>query len=218
MLRSMEQGRRPEFRLSSARHSMTQARDEQTDEALMAAIAARDEEAFEALYDRYASLLFGLCVKILGSQGDAEGVLADVFFEIWEKGTRFDPNRVSARTYLVTVARSRAVDCLRAAGTRARKEDEAAIERESVTRGQHLTDGPADRAVLAEETERVRVALADLSPAQRETLQLAYFGGLTHVEIAERLRMPLGSVKSCIRQGLMKLRGALAPRLAERDR
>jgi RNA polymerase sigma-70 factor (ECF subfamily) len=192
--------------------------DTRSDEELMAAIALRDEAAFEVLYDRYASLLFGLCVKIVRSHNDAQAVLTDVFYEIWEKGARFDPSRVSARTYLVTVARSRAVDALRAAATRTRKEDEARRERDSTSEGQDLSKGPSDRAIWAEESQRVRGALEELSAAQREALHLAYFGGLTHVEIAARLAMPLGSVKSCIRQGLMKLRGALSPRLIERDR
>lgn len=189
-----------------------------TDDELMAAIARRDTAAFEALYDRYSPLLYGLCLRILRQHGDADAVLTEVFWEIWQKAERFDPNRVTARNYLVTVTRSRAVDWLRAAATRTRKEDEAGDQRSNMGRPRDADTDPAFQLSLREDGQRVRIALAGLSDTQRETLGLAFYEGLTHVEIAARLEIPLGTVKSSIRQGLIKLRNALAPSFAERNR
>lgn len=192
---------------------------EPTDEELMAAIARRDVSAFEALYDRYAPLLYGLCLRILRQHGDAETVLAEVFWEIWQKSERFDPNRVKARNYLVTVTRSRAVDLLRASSTRTRKEDEAGRQQQqqSCQRNDARFD-PSFRVTLEEDGQLVRGALEGLSATQQQALELAFYEGLTHVEIAARLAIPLGTVKSSIRQGLIKLRSALAPGFAERNR
>ncbi len=189
-----------------------------TDEELMAAIATHDAVALETLYDRYSPLLYGLCLRILHRHADAQAVLSEVFFEIWHKGERFDPTRVSARTYLVTVARSRAVDHLRAAATRTEKEGAAGRERRYASQGQDPTAGPTERTILSEEAELVRAALGTLPEAQRESLRLAYFECLTHMEIAARTGIPLGTVKSNIRQGLLKLRGALAPGMVERGK
>lgn len=183
---------------------------ERTDEELMAAIALSDPSALALLYDRYAPLLFGLCLRILHQHVDAQAVLSEVFFEIWQRADRFDPSRVSARTYLVTVARSRAVDCLRASATRVRKENEAGELRSQILNSHGGATGPSDGVVLAEETQQVRAALERLSSVQRETLELAYFGGQTHVEIAAQLGLPLGTVKSSIRQGLLKLRAVMS--------
>jgi RNA polymerase sigma-70 factor, ECF subfamily len=191
---------------------------ERTDEELMAAIALRDSSALAMLYDRYAPLLFGLCLRILHQHVDAQGVLSEVFFEIWQRADRFDPSRVSARTYLVTVTRSRAVDCLRALATRGRKENEAGELRSQMLNSQGGAMGLIDGAVLAEEAQQVRAALEGLSNVQRETIELAYFGGQTHVEIAANLGLPLGTVKSSIRQGLLKLRAVMAPASVERLR
>lgn len=192
--------------------------DELTDEELMAGIARREVTAFEALYDRYSPLLYGLCLRILRQHGDAESVLAEVFWEIWKKSERFDPNRVKPRNYLVTVARSRAVDRLRAAATRSRKEEEAGSLRASTGREGGDELDPVSQLVLREDGERVRNAFEKLSDTQRTTLALAFYEGLTHVEIADRLAIPLGTVKSSIRQGLIKLRNMLSPSFAERNR
>ncbi len=191
---------------------------EPTDEELMAAIARREATAFEALYDRYSPWLYGLCLRILRQHGDAEAVLAEVFWEIWQKSERFDPNRVKARNYLVTVTRSRAVDLLRASSTRTRKEDEAGRQQQQAWQQDDASVDPSFRMALEEDGRRVRGALARLSDTQQQALCLAFYEGLTHVEIAARLDIPLGTVKSSIRQGLIKLRGALAPGFAERNR
>lgn len=176
------------------------------DEDLMLAIAGGDESAFETLYDRYAPVVYALCRRILRRDFDAQSTVSDVFCEIWQRAERFNPNRGTARNYLLTLARSRALDRLRASATRSRREIEAGREREEQAVAAGAQADPSLAAAVDEDCRAVVSALADLSESQQQTLRLAYFGGLTHREIADELSMPLGSVKTCIRQGLIKLR------------
>jgi RNA polymerase sigma-70 factor (ECF subfamily) len=180
---------------------------EPADEDLMLAVAGRDEAAFETLYDRYAPLVYALCLRILRRHNDAQSVVSDVFWEVWQRAERFNPNRGTARTYLLTLARSRAVDRIRANSSRVRRETEAGREREEWSSG--TAADPSVAVVVDEDRQAVVAALAELNESQRRTLHLAYFGGMTHREIAAELSMPLGSVKTCIRQGLIRLRQAM---------
>lgn len=182
---------------------------ERTDEELMRAIAGRDEAAFAALYDRYASVVYALARRVLRRDSDAQAVISDVFWEIWRRAERFNPERGSARTYLLTLARSRAVDALRSRSIRRQREAEAGrANDERWSDGAGSTD-PSATVVVDEDRKAVVAAMAELNESQQHTLRLAYFGGLTHREIADELGMPLGSVKTYIRQGLIKLRRAL---------
>ncbi|WP_442482395.1 sigma-70 family RNA polymerase sigma factor [Aeoliella sp. SH292] len=180
-----------------------------SDEGLMAAIQQGDTRAFEELYDRYSPLLYPVCLSILHNACDAQGVLLDLFWELWRSRERFNPERGSVRSYLMTLARSRAIDHLRAGKRYAEHQQELYEARQNYFHQPYPDGQPAAEAMAAEEGELVREALETLTHAQRESLQLAYFDGLTHQQIAERTGTPLGSVKSHIRQGLIKLRAIL---------
>jgi RNA polymerase sigma-70 factor (ECF subfamily) len=180
-----------------------------SDEALMQAIQRGDTQAFEQLYDRYSPLLYPVCLGILHNACDAQGVLLDLFWELWRSRERFNPERGSVRSYLMTLARSRAIDHLRAGKRYAEHQQELYETRQNYFHQSYADGQPAAEAMAAEEGELVREALETLTHAQRESLQLAYFDGLTQQQIAERTGTPLGSVKSHIRQGLIKLRAIL---------
>jgi RNA polymerase sigma-70 factor, ECF subfamily len=186
-----------------------QALDMQTDEALLAAVARRDEDAFRQLYDRNSPTLHAVCLRVLRRPHDAEAVLSDVFWEVWHHAERYNPNRGSARTYLVMLARSRAIDRLRAESGRQSCEGRFCQGRENeIAEWQHGED-PARLAIADENSRLVAAALEELTVAQRQALQLPYFDGLTHREIAAQLGAPLGSVKTHIRTGLARLGRAL---------
>ena len=180
-----------------------------TDLDVLRAIAGGDEQALSALYDRYRLILFGLILRILHSQQEAEDVLQEVFLQVWRRASDFDETRGRPFTWLVTLARSRAIDRLRALGSRERTAQEAA---RSVP--DSISDA-ADDAVKSEQGEIVRRALSELPEEQRQTLLLAYFEGLTQSEIAERLNTPLGTVKTRMRSGMMKLRELLGERVKD---
>lgn len=181
---------------------VTDARAE--DAALMAAVAAGDRAALGRLYDRYARLVYALCVRVLRDAADAEDVLIDVFAELWERRDRYDLTRGSPLTYLTTLARSRAIDRLRSRGGTRPVSTESSTARELGT-----TDDAATPAMLAEQRTRVRAALSGLEAEQRACVELNFYDGLSHTQIAERLGKPLGTVKTYIRQGLIRLREAL---------
>jgi len=178
-----------------------------TDTALVARIEARDADALALLYDRHSARLMGLAQRILGVSGEAEEVLQEVFLHVWRSAVTFDASRGSVLAWLLVATRSRAIDRVRA--------------RRPASRGElkRLDDVPESAAPLdvegdsaAREWEAVcRAAIGELPQEQRRVLELAYFEGLTHVEIAERTATPLGTVKTRVRLGLMKLRERIRP-------
>ena len=173
---------------------------------LLHAIAQRDETALASLYDRYRLILFGLILRILHDRAEAEDCLQDTFVQVWRRARDFDSSRGRAFTWLVTIGRSRALDRLRASGSRLRLATEAA-------QAPHEEVGDAAKdAVRSEEGALVRAALAQLPEEQRRPLLLAYFEGMTQTEIAERLGDPLGTVKTRMRSGMNKLRDLLRGR------
>lgn len=179
-------------------------RDANSDAALLSAIAGGDARALASLYDRYAVLAFSIASAILRDHALAEDVVHDVFLQIWRRAGTFDARRGAARSWVAQMVRNRSVDILR---SRRRMTD---IQIEEL--GALLEDpreDPADQAAERWLRARVEEALKTLTPAHRQVLALSYLRGLTHTEIAERLKMPLGSVKSRIRQAVTALRRTL---------
>ncbi len=168
-------------------------------------VAAGDTEALARLYDGTASLVYGLALRVLHDAGGAEEITEDVYMQVWREAARYDALRGSVLRWLLTLTRSRAIDRLRAgASQRARHAplDEAGEVHDPAP-------GPEHAATEGERRRLVRAALARLSAEQRETLELAYFRGLSHSEIAEYLGAPLGTVKTRIRLGMDHLRASL---------
>ena len=178
------------------------------DYELMQRIAGGDPAALAAFYDRHAPLVQGLCLRILRDRGEAEDLVVDVFWEIWQRGQRYDAARGAPLTYLLTVARSRALDRLRSAEHRAAKFDATAAGTDNAETRAGGED-PSAGLVSGENRDLVRRAMANLDPAQREAIELSFYDGLSHSEIAAKLDKPLGTVKTHIRQGLIRLRESL---------
>lgn len=174
-------------------------------ETLIRRMAAGDREAFGSFYDRYASLVYPLIVRIVRDRSDAADVLQDVFWEAWQSAASYDPGRGTPEAWMITRARARAIDRVRA--VRRRGETFVAPVDEAVAAAPDAVGG--DAAERAEDRGIVQGALRQLSLAQREVIELAYYAGLTQTEIAERLKQPLGTVKTRIRLGLERLREAV---------
>jgi RNA polymerase sigma-70 factor, ECF subfamily len=177
----------------------------------MAAIAGGDRQAMATLFDRYSGVVCALCIKMLGDRHEAEDLLVDVFDEIWRRADRYDHVRASPMTYIVTLARSRAIDRLRARKHRV----EYSLDGGDGKPGQVFTaaDNPAMDAALADQAATIRAALGTLDAGQRQALELSYFSGLSHGEIADKLGKPLGTIKGYIRLGLIHLRDKLRTKL-----
>lgn len=171
------------------------------DEALMLQIAGGNEAAFEQLYDRFAPQVFGLVSRLLSDEGHKEEVTQKIFVDAWQHAASFDPRRTTALTWLLTIAHRCAVEQIHS--TSQRPEPDLIIDARTPQESDHRLE---DGAAFQNEGERMTTALRQLTKAQREAIQLAYFGGLTHCEIAEHLQIPVGTVQSGIRDGMKKLR------------
>ncbi len=169
-------------------------------------LRARDERALEQLYDRYADAVYALALRVTGDAGAAEEVSLDAFWQIWKQAERFDGSQGSLQNWLFTVARSRAIDRVRARGAQKRTTVEDFSDMMEVCR-------PDEAVELGERSRLVRDAMAGLSSDQRKALALVYYEGLSHTQIAARLEEPLGTVKTRIRQAMIVLRRALGPLL-----
>lgn len=181
------------------------------DLALVQRVLDRRQEALAELYDRYAPLLLAVARRILGSPADAEEVLQESFLQAWNQAERYDSGRSSVSTWLVLIARSRALDRLRQ--RRSRERTAAAAEAEPKV---PETSARFDENVLTQERRRrVRKAMAALPVEQKEVLELAFFGGLSQAEIAERTRTPLGTVKTRALLAMKKLRRDLRAEIRE---
>lgn len=187
-----------------SRAAATNVRD--TDE-LAAALRARDERALAQLYDRFGRAVYGLALRVTGDAGAAEEVSIDTFWQLWQQAERYDGTQGSLQNWLFTIARSRAIDRVRARVARKRTTAEDPTDVSAARR-------PEEDAELDERRRLVREAMAGLAPDQRTALALAYYEGLSHSQIAERLQEPLGTVKTRIRQAMIALRRMLGPLLS----
>jgi RNA polymerase sigma-70 factor, ECF subfamily len=187
------------------------------DGELVARAAAGDERAIGQLYDRYGAVLFAVAYRIAGQHADAEEVVLEAFAQAWREAPRFEAGRGSVAGWLTTIARSRALDLVRARSRRDRLTATAAADRPgtSPAMGDFRPD-PAGALDNDERRRQVRQALETLSAPQRQAIELAYFEGLSQSEIAERLQEPLGTVKTRVRLGMQKLRECLRPFYFER--
>ena len=176
------------------------------DVELLKAIAAKDDGALGRLYDGYRLILFGVLMRILNSREEAEDVLQEVFLQVWRRAGDFDENRGRPFTWLVTLARSRGIDRLRSLASRERVAMAGANEA-----SEEVSDAATD-AIRSEQRGVVNDALSQLPEDQKRPLMLAYFDGLTQSEIAMQLGAPLGTVKTRMRSGMMKLRELLSAR------
>ena len=175
---------------------------------LMNRVVTRDPTAVAELYDSYSRLLFGLILRIVKDRSEAEEVLQEVFVQVWTRAHTYNTSLGSPAGWLVGIARNRAIDRLRAKAVR----DRAALEAVPETAA---SDDPETHATIVERRRTVQRALDALPPEQRELIQQAYFLGLTQSELAERYGLPLGTVKTRIRSGLIALRGNLERRYIE---
>jgi RNA polymerase sigma-70 factor, ECF subfamily len=177
------------------------------DEELMPLIAERDPEAFEVFYDRHGGAAYSLAYRIVGDRNAAEDVTQEAFISIWRSGARFDRTRGSVRAWTLGIVRNRAIDALRRSAGKAPKltfDDEAVLEQEPAP------ETTEDEALRRRESAELRGLLRELPDDQSKVIELAYFGGFTHSEIARMLGMPLGTVKGRMRLGMEKIRTQMA--------
>lgn len=182
--------------------------ERQIDVALLQRMGAGDAEAMEQFYDRHGSCLYGLALKMLRDEQDAQDVLQDTLIILWSKAPRYDPELSSPLSWAVMVLRHRAIDLMRSSERRQKKLERSKVE---FLLSVDVDDLSAGEPLRRELRQTVREALSLLRPEQRRVLDLAFFSDLSHSEIAERLRLPLGTVKTVIRRSLIELRHQLKP-------
>lgn len=185
--------------------------DRQEEFELMQRIASGDHEAFDQFCDRYSTLIFSTAYKVLNHAQDAEDVAHDVLLSVWNKAGTYQPTKGTLVTWICTTARNRSIDRVRSFQRRAAMHDRFETrlkgeKKEARTSGRDELYRSDARSILED-------AVVDLSPEQREVIELAYFEGLTQRQIADRLQSPLGTVKARIRRGLQRLRGMMKDRL-----
>jgi RNA polymerase sigma-70 factor (ECF subfamily) len=166
---------------------------------------AGDEAAFAELYDRSCALVNGLALRIVRDAAAAEEVALDVYMQVWRQAARYDPARGSVRAWLLLLTRSRAIDTLRATVAELRQREPL----QSAALVASIEPGPEEHVALGQRRGLVERACATLAADQREAIELAYFRGMSHTEIASALHQPLGTVKTRIRSGMMRLRATL---------
>jgi RNA polymerase sigma-70 factor, ECF subfamily len=184
---------------------MEEAGQEQgSSELLLAQVASGDQRAFAALYDRTSPRVFGLLRRLIIDHAQSEEVLQEVFLEIWQTASRYDPNKGGASTWIMTMAHRRAVDRIRSAQAGRNRDLRIGI-RDLDREYDHV----AESAEISIENERVGIAMAKLSEAHRQVISMTYYGGLRQSEVASALGIPLGTVKTRLRDGMIRLRDEL---------
>jgi len=179
------------------------------DREMIERIGRGDQSAFSALYDRLSRPLYSLALRMLGDAGDAQDALQDVFLQIWSRAATYNPEQSTVFSWTVLLTRSRVIDRLRSRKRRLRVVDSATGDEDADVADASTMESAADTADKNDEAARVRSILNNLPSEQREAIELAFFGDLTHHEIAARLGEPLGTIKARIRRGLLKLRERL---------
>ncbi|MCU1667974.1 MAG: polymerase subunit sigma [Blastococcus sp.] len=192
------------LRRRSRHDAVIASEPDNTLEAVVRRVAHGDESAFERLYDDVSGAVFGLIRRVLRDPAQAEEVTQEVFVEVWRTATRFDARKGSARTWILTMAHRRAVDRVRSAQATHDREDTVAA-REQV----RVFDEVAEEVELRLEQQQVHHCLGTLTELQRESVTLAFYGGYTYPEVATLLGAPLGTVKTRMRDGLIRLRDCL---------
>ncbi len=172
--------------------------------AALARVAAGDRAALRLVYQDTSAKLFGVCLRILNDRGEAEDVLQDVYVTVWRKAAAFDPGRASPITWLVAIARNRAIDRLRSSAVSRRMEPIEAADAVS-----DPSPGAVERVELAQQQRRLAGCLEELEARQAAAIRAAFLDGATYEELAARMSVPLGTMKSWIRRGLLKLRACL---------
>ncbi len=178
---------------------------------LVERIATGDQSALAALYDATSRLVYSLVLRVLGDMSSAEEVLIDIYTQVWRQAASYDANRGAPLAWMATIARSRAIDRLRSGWQDKHRKESLDVLGEAPANA----PSPEESAVASERQKLVRDALNLLAPEQRQVIEMAYYSGLSHSEIAEKLNQPLGTVKTRTRLGMKKLREALAPLLSE---
>jgi RNA polymerase sigma-70 factor, ECF subfamily len=186
-----------------------QARRRAEDVALLARIVERDERAVEALYARYSGPLYSLAYQVTGAERFAQDVVQEVFVALWRDAARFDPAKGAVAPWLFSLARHKAIDLVRREANVRKRTADVDLELEPAD------DDPDAETWARIRRDRVRAAIEELTPVQREALELAFFGGLTHVEVSDRLGIPLGTAKTRIRSALLRLRDLLGDTVSE---
>ena len=185
------------------------------DPKLLTRIAKGDHEAFSQLYDQSSTLLFTLAIRILSDREEAAELLQEVYLEVWRKVARYDVGRGTPVAWLVTLTRSRAIDRLRVRASRVQHLVVGSLEQPAVTQIQDQGPSPYEAQEDTELRQSMSKALAELPAAQQQALEMAYYQGLSHTEIAAKLNQPLGTVKTRIKLAMAKLRMTLQSTLAQ---
>jgi RNA polymerase sigma-70 factor (ECF subfamily) len=180
------------------------------DEELMPLIGAKEAEAFEVFYDRHGKVAFSLAYRIVGERAAAEDVTQEAFISVWRSGTRYDRAKGSVRSWMLGIVRNRAIDLLRSKTGRTPldHDDDGVLEQ------REASERTESEALRNETAEEMRGAIGELPGEQSRVVELAYYGGFSHSEIADMLGIPLGTVKGRMRLALEKIRGELAEGLA----
>jgi len=173
-------------------------------EELIAAASRGDERAFAELYDQTSGRVYGMVLRVIRDPAQSAEVTQDIYLEVWRQSARFDAGKGSVLPWLLMIAHRRAVDRVRSAQSAVVRDDKYALLHE-----ERPYDSVSEQVQTNLDGQRVRKVLGSLTPAQREAVTLAYFGGYTHTEVAELLKVPLGTVKTRIRDGLIRMRDAL---------
>ncbi len=201
------------FILSTIGKFLTQ--NNSRDRDLMRRIVSKEPEALSELYEHYNRLLFGLLKSILKKREEAEDILQEVFTTIWEKADQFDTERGTAYTWIVSLTRNKAIDRLRSKVYKEQKKQSTSLNDDDVFHPLYSEENnPLENTILSDRAKRVYNALQNLTEKQRSVIQVAYFDGLSQSEISDEYDIPLGTVKTRMRDGMIKLRELLAQEMA----